>query len=116
MVAERAVFAVNALIVLSQLLLTVTDDPAQVVWLASSAYWLLTPLAILAFLMFGNRQALLFSAGMYLLSVLVPWSALLWKGQFFSSFGNLLRVQLQGGASEPRPGRDRQLRPDLLQR
>ena len=96
-VAERVVFAVNALIVLSQLLLTVTDDPAQVVWLASSAYWLLTPLAILAFLMFGNRQALLFSAGMYLLSVLVPWAALLWKGQVFSSFGNLLRVQLSCG-------------------
>ncbi|GAA4007463.1 hypothetical protein GCM10022631_19230 [Deinococcus rubellus] len=96
-VAERVVFAVNALITLFQLLLTLTNDSAQVVWLASSAYWLLTTLAILAFLIFENRQALLFSAGMYLLGVLAPWAALLWKGQAFSSFANLLRVQLSCG-------------------
>ncbi len=96
-VAERVVFAVNALVALSQLMLTVTNDPAQVVWLASSAYWLLTTLAILAFLMFENRPALLLSAGMYLLGVIAPWAALLWKGQDFSSFANLLRVQLSCG-------------------
>ncbi|WP_425145769.1 GGDEF domain-containing protein [Deinococcus sp.] len=96
-VAERVVFVVNALAILVQMLMALIADQRQLLSLTSAAYWMLVALSILSFLIFSNKQALLFSAGFYGVSVALPWSALLARGSSLSTFSELARVQLTSG-------------------
>ena len=96
-VAERVVFVVNALAVLGQTLLAMLTDPRQIIGLTSSAYWTLVALSILSFLMFSNRQALIFSASLFALSVALPWGTLMFRGDTLSAYTELARVQVTCG-------------------
>ncbi|WP_407571305.1 GGDEF domain-containing protein [Deinococcus altitudinis] len=95
-VAERVVFMITSLSVLTQLLLA-TVAGQQLVGLTSSAYWTLVALSILSFLIFSNRQALLFTAALFTLSVVVPWGTLIARGDPLSNSAELARVQLTCG-------------------
>ena len=96
-VAERAVLVVQALAVLSQTLLAMVQGQGQLVGLTSSAYWTLVALSILSFLIFSNRQALLFLAVLFALSVALPWGVLIARGDSLSGYPELARVQLTCG-------------------
>ena len=96
-VAERVVFVVQALAVVSQTLLAMVQGQGQLVGLTSSAYWTLVALSILSFLIFSNRQALLFLAAMFALSVALPWGVLIARGDSLSGYAELARVQLTCG-------------------
>ena len=97
-VAERVVFVVNALAILTQMLLAVETDGRQMLELTSAAYWMLVAISILSFLIFSSRQALLFSAAFYVLSVGLPWGGLLLRGEPAGDYSELIRVQLTCGA------------------
>ena len=71
-VAERVVFVVNALAILTQTLLAVDTGQLQMLRLTSAAYWMLVAFSILSYLIFSSRQALQVSAAFYGLSVLLP--------------------------------------------
>lgn len=96
-VAERVVFVVQTLAILIQTLLPMISSQVQLIGLTSSAYWTLVALSILSFLIFSNRQALLFSAGFYAVSVALPWGAVLTQRTRLSDFSELARVQLTCG-------------------
>ncbi len=96
-VAERVVFVVNALAILTQTLLAVDTGQLQMLRLTSAAYWMLVAFSILSYLIFSSRQALQVSAAFYGLSVLLPWTTLLLHGARLSAYGELARVQLTCG-------------------
>lgn len=97
-VAERVVFLCNVLAVLYQSFATVLSSSTPMIDTTSPAYWMLVAVSILSFLMFGRREAIQVTAGLYLLSVVLPWAALAWRGFTVSSQSELLRVQLTCGA------------------
>lgn len=98
-VAEQVVFACNVSAVLAQSLLTALTPGAPVLDLASSTYWMLVALSILAFLIFDTRRAGLLTTVNYFLCVAFPWAALLARGEgSLSANTSLLRVQLTCGA------------------
>ena len=96
-VAERVVFVVQTLAILTQMLLAMVSAQANLIGLTSFAYWTLVALSILSFLIFSNRQALLFSAGFYAVSVALPWSVVLTHRTSLFDFSELARVQLSCG-------------------
>ncbi|GGK35857.1 hypothetical protein GCM10008955_32250 [Deinococcus malanensis] len=97
-VAERVVFLCNVVAVLFQSFATVLSAPQPMIDTSSPAYWMLVAVSILSFLMFGRREAIQVTVGLYLLGVMLPWAALAWRGLPFSSQPELLRVQLTCGA------------------
>ncbi|GMA17155.1 GGDEF domain-containing protein (plasmid) [Deinococcus metallilatus] len=98
LVAERVVFIVNSVAVLAQLFLSLLTRDNQVLGLASGAYWMLVAVSILSYLMFSTRQALWLSAAFYGLGVVLPWAALVSRGEGLGAQPELARVQLTCGA------------------
>ncbi|WP_456831189.1 GGDEF domain-containing protein [Deinococcus sp. UYEF24] len=97
LLAERVVLLLNTVGIMVQLLLAMIAGRPHLIDLTGSAYWTLVALSILSFLIFNNRQALLFTATFFTLSVILPWAALLTRGEAFSAYGELVRVQLVCG-------------------
>lgn len=96
-VAERVVFVCNVVAVLAQTFLAVLTSARPVLDTASPAYWMLVAVSILSFLMFGRREAMVLSAGLYGLGVALPWAALARRASAVQP-AELLRVQLTCGA------------------
>jgi diguanylate cyclase (GGDEF)-like protein len=96
-VAERVVFMVNVFAILAQVFLATVTGGHELLGVASSAYWTLVAISILSFLILSNRQALLFTATFFALGVILPWSALFFRGDALTDYSELGRVQLVCG-------------------
>lgn len=96
-VAERVVFTVNVFAILAQVFLATVTGGHELVSVASAAYWTLVAISILSFLILNNRQALLFTATFFALGVVLPWRALVFRGEPLADYGELGRVQLVCG-------------------
>lgn len=97
-VAERVVFVANVLAIAVQMALALIAPEDAALGLASAAYWMLVALSILSYLLLSARGALLVSAGMYGLSVALPWTGLALRGRGPGDLPELVRVQLTCGA------------------
>lgn len=97
-VAERVVFVCNVLAIAVQMALALITPEDAALGLASAAYWMLVALSILSYLLLSARGALLVSAGMYGLSVALPWTGLALRGRGPGDLPELVRVQLTCGA------------------
>lgn len=97
-VAERVVFVANMLAIAVQMALALIAPEDAALGLASAAYWMLVALSILSYLLLSARGALLVSAGMYGLSVTLPWTGLALRGRGPGDLPELVRVQLTCGA------------------
>ena len=96
-VAEQVVFTVNAFAILAQISLATVTGRYELVSVVSAAYWTLVAVSILSFLILTNRQALMFTATFFSLGVVLPWSALLVRGDSLAGYSELGRVQLVCG-------------------
>ena len=96
-VAERVVFTVNVFAIMVQVSLATVTGGQELLGVASAAYWTLVAISILSFLILTKRQALLFTATFFALGVVLPWSALLFRGDSLADYSELGRVQLVCG-------------------